>query len=136
MAISHLDYLEHSEELDGLEIFADPMLELVFQVLADNVLKHGKTATRVSLRYVPGPGSATILFEDNGTGIPNDLKERIFSSDFQHKKAAGLFLAREILAITGITITETGEPGKGARFEMVVLEGAWRITPLSKTQFF
>jgi K+-sensing histidine kinase KdpD len=35
----------------------------------------------------------------------------------------GLYLMREILDITGITITETGEPGKGARFEMVVPKG-------------
>ncbi len=38
----------------------------------------------------------------------------------------GLFFAREILSITGITITETGESGKGARFEMAVPKGAWR----------
>jgi len=36
-------------------------------------------------------------------------------------------LAREILDITGITITETGEPGKGARFEIAVPNGAWRM---------
>jgi hypothetical protein len=41
----------------------------------------------------------------------------------------GLFLAREILAITGIAICETGEPGAGARFEMTVPAGAYRITP-------
>ncbi len=34
---------------------------------------------------------------------------------------------REILDIIGITIKETGEPGKGARFEMVVPKGAWRM---------
>jgi signal transduction histidine kinase len=39
----------------------------------------------------------------------------------------GLFLAREILSITGITIHETGKPGKGARFEITVPKGAWRI---------
>jgi len=30
----------------------------------------------------------------------------------------GLFLAREILAITGITLSETGTSGSGARFEI------------------
>jgi len=40
----------------------------------------------------------------------------------------GLFLAREILSITGITIKETGEPGNGARFEIAVPEGAFRFT--------
>ena len=39
----------------------------------------------------------------------------------------GLFLAQEILAITAITITETGEPGKGARFEMTVPKEAYRL---------
>ena len=39
----------------------------------------------------------------------------------------GLFLAREILSITGIGIRETGEPGHGARFEMIVPDNAWRL---------
>jgi hypothetical protein len=30
----------------------------------------------------------------------------------------------EILAITGLTIIEKGESGKGARFEIIVLKGA------------
>jgi len=32
------------------------------------------------------------------------------------------------LVISGITIKETGEPGKGARFEMAVPKGMWRMT--------
>ena len=39
----------------------------------------------------------------------------------------GLFLTREILGITGITIEETGEPGKGARFEMLIPKGMYRF---------
>jgi hypothetical protein len=39
----------------------------------------------------------------------------------------GLFLAREILSITSITIRETGEPGKGARFEIFVPKSAYRF---------
>jgi len=39
-----------------------------------------------------------------------------------------LIFVREILDITGITISETGEPGKGARFEMMVPKGALRMT--------
>lgn len=38
-----------------------------------------------------------------------------------------LISVREILDTTGITIRETGEPGKGARFEMAVQKGAYRI---------
>ena len=39
----------------------------------------------------------------------------------------GLFLSCEILAITGITITGNGTPGKGARFEITVPKGMWRF---------
>jgi hypothetical protein len=38
-----------------------------------------------------------------------------------------LIFVREFLDISGITIRETGEPGKGARFEMTMPKGAWRI---------
>jgi hypothetical protein len=38
-----------------------------------------------------------------------------------------LFLIREVLAITGITIAETGMPGNGARFEIHVPKEAYRI---------
>ncbi len=40
----------------------------------------------------------------------------------------GLFLVREILALTGITITETGFPGSGARFEIHVPKKMARVT--------
>ncbi len=38
----------------------------------------------------------------------------------------GWFLSKEILSITGIGITENGEPGTGARFEITVPRGVYR----------
>lgn len=134
LAISHLDSsrIKHRVQLDGLEIFADPLLEQVLQILADNTLMHGKTATQMTLRYIEGQESVTLVFEDDGVGIPHDLKVQIFSPDFQKTKAVGLFLAREIIEITGISILETGTPGKGARFEIIVSKGAFRFTGRAK----
>jgi sensor histidine kinase regulating citrate/malate metabolism len=54
-------------------------------------------------------------------------KERIFERGFGKDTGVGLALSREILSITGIPIKETGEPGKGARFEMTVPKGAYRL---------
>jgi PAS domain S-box-containing protein len=130
MAISHLDFLNirRTVRLDKLEIFADPLLEQVFFILADNILTHGKTVTQVTLGHTGQPGSLILFFEDDGMGIPEESKDRIFSPDFQQKTGIGLFLAREILEITGISIQETGTPGKGARFEMVIPEGVYRFS--------
>jgi signal transduction histidine kinase len=70
-----------------------------------------------------------LCVDDDGIGIPYNLKEKIFSGDDgTHGPMRSLIFVREILDITGITICETGEPGKGARFEMTVPNGAWRST--------
>lgn len=128
--ISHLDLgdISHTLEVDGLSIFADPHLENVFFTLAENVILHGKTATAITLRYRETPEGLTLFFEDNGAGVSADMKDKIFDRRFEEKKGMGLFLCREILSITGISICETGEPGMGARFEIFVPEGTYRIT--------
>ena len=129
LAISHMDFLtiKHEIRLDGLEIFADLLLEQVLGVLAENTLTHGKTATRVRLGYTQGLDTLTIFFEDDGVGIPEPIKTQIFSPDFQKTKTIGLFLVKEILEITDITIRETGIPRTGARFEIIVQNGMYRF---------
>jgi signal transduction histidine kinase len=62
------------------------------------------------------PGGLAIIVQDNGRGVPDSEKELIFERGFGKHTGLGLFLAREILSLTGITITGNGN-GKGARFE-------------------
>ena len=117
-----------TDETDDLAIYADPMLVKVFANLMDNTVRHGEAATRVRVRYRPEEdGDLTLVWEDDGVGIPAGEKARIFNRGFGKNTGLGLFLIREILAITGITIAETGEPGKGARFEMRVPSRAVRF---------
>jgi signal transduction histidine kinase len=70
-----------------------------------------------------------IVVGDDGVGIPPALKEKIFEKGYGKNTGFGLFLAREILAITGIIIIETGTYRKGAQFEIIVPKGTYRITP-------
>src|SRR5208283_5741875 len=116
LAISHLDFLAMKREvqLDDLELFADPLLEQVLMILADNTLVHGKKATRIKLGYTEGTDAVTLFFEDDGVGISDKLKIQIFTPEFQKVKTNGLFLAKEILELTGITLRETGTFGTGA----------------------
>ena len=60
---------------------------------------------------------------------PLPKKRLIFNREFGKNTGLGLFLIREILAITGITIRENGTPGTGARFEILVPKGANRFMP-------
>jgi len=127
--ISHLNFLSIARDINlcGLEIYADSLLETVFFNLADNILVHGKTATHLSIRHITNPDSLTLVFEDNGIGVPAEEKEEIFTRGYGSQKGMGLYLVREILSITGITIIENGESGKGARFIITVPKGAYRF---------
>ncbi len=128
-AISHLDpgNLQRQFRLGGLEIYADPLLERVFFSIVENTLRHAPNATVIRAGYHQTDAGLVITFEDNGPGIPTADKERIFTKGQGSSGGVGLFLSREILSITGISITENGEPGKGARFELLVPPGAFRL---------
>lgn len=112
--------------LDGYEIFADPLLGKVFYNLAENAIRHGGKVSRIRIHADVGPKGLVIFWEDDGVGVAGPEKEKIFAKGHGSHTGLGLFLAREILSITGITIRETGIPGAGARFELVVPVGAYR----------
>ncbi|MDD4253870.1 MAG: PAS domain-containing sensor histidine kinase [Methanofollis sp.] len=112
----------------GTEIFADPLIFRVFYNLIQNAVQYGETITSIRFSGEERNGDYLIVGEDDGIGVPAGEKEKIFKRGFGKNTGLGLFLSREILSITGITITETGEPGKGARFEIIVPKGAYRFT--------
>jgi PAS domain S-box-containing protein len=99
-----------------LEVYADPLLEKVFYNLIENALRHGEHVTEITIRTVERADSLDIIIEDNGIGIPDAEKEKIFRREYYKNTGFGLFLSREILAISNLSIKETGTEGKGARF--------------------
>jgi len=114
-------------ETGDLEIYADPMLEKVFYNLFDNAFRYGEGVTKIRLYGAMDGTDLLLSFEDDGIGVMENEKERIFSRGIGKNTGLGLFLTREILAITRIGITETGEYRKGARFTMRIPRGAYRL---------
>jgi signal transduction histidine kinase len=114
-------------DLENVEVYADPMLERVFYNLFDNALKHGGNVTGVGIHCCEAGDGIQLIWQDNGAGIPKEDKERIFRRGVGRNHGFGLFLIRSILAITGIEIRETGDPGKGARFEIHIPRGYFRM---------
>ena len=101
-----------SNEIKGLQIKADMLLEQVFHHIIDNSIKHGETTTSIRLRFEIRDPDVIIIVEDDGKGIPAEQKERIFARSLGNNGGLGLFLCREILSATGLEIWETGEPGQ------------------------
>ena len=111
------------------EVYSDLLFEKVFYNLIDNALRYGG-ADMKTIRFssVESATGLLIVCEDDGVGISAEDKKKLFTRGFGKHTGLGLFLSREILAITGITITENGTPGKGARFEITVPKGMYRFT--------
>lgn len=107
-------------------IYADPLFDKALLQLFDNTVLHGGTATEIRITLQNEGSNALLVIEDDGTGIPVKDKVRIFERGYGKGVGWGLFLASEILAITGITIIENGEPAKGARFVITIPAGTFR----------
>ncbi|MFA4824193.1 MAG: PAS domain-containing sensor histidine kinase [Methanoregula sp.] len=126
MATLDIHHIRVTMNLASFEIYADPLLEKVFYNLIENSLRHGERVTEIEIFSESVRDGIDIIIKDNGTGIPDDAKERIFRREYFKHTGFGLFLTREILAITNLTITENGTFGKGARFVIHAPPGTYR----------
>ncbi len=111
---------------EDLEVYADPIIRKVFTTLMENAIRHGKDLTRIVFSSAESGGSLLLICEDDGSGIPKEKKDHIFEHGYGDHTGIGLFIIREILTITNLAIHESGEEGKGSRFEILVPNGKYR----------
>ena len=96
---------------------------ILHNYLMDNAVRYGGKITTIRFSVQRSGSDYLIICEDDGDGVAAEEKEKIFVRGFGKNTGLGLFLSREILSITGLTIMELGEPGQGARFEITTPEG-------------
>lgn len=106
--------------LEGIRVLADPALKNVFHHLIANSLEHGQKVTDITISYRIQNGYLTILYKDDGVGVPYGLKKILFDPPNGERDMLGMFLIRNILSVTKMTIREVGIPGEGALFEIRV----------------
>ena len=78
-----------------VSIYADAMFPLVIWNLIDNVVRHAAQATSVSISGYRENKEYTLIVEDDGPGIPESEKEKIFDRGYGTNTGLGLFLVRE-----------------------------------------
>ena len=110
-----------------LEIYADPLFSDVLVHLVENSVRHGGTTKNIVVTYHETPEGLDLTIRDDGAGIAAEKKEQIFEYDSMWQAGIGLFICRQIVEVTGMTIRETGTPGRGARFVIHVPPGRYRI---------
>jgi len=115
---SELKGAKITNECRGFNILADSMLTTVFHNLIDNSLKYGKNLTQIKVYHrKEKDGSERIIYEDDGGGIDEEAKTHLFVKGFGHGTGFGLYLIKRTCDIYGWAVKETGDLGKGARFE-------------------
>jgi len=125
-AMLHPAGVELEDLTEGVEVLADPLAVKVPYNLIDNSMRHGGHVTRIRISAEQAGDAMLIAYQDDGVGISPEDRKHLFEKGFGKNTGYGLFLMREILAITCITIEEKGQEGKGVRFEMRVPPGKWR----------
>jgi signal transduction histidine kinase len=109
-------------DCQGLEVMADSLLKQLFYNFLDNSLKHGEKVNQMRLHYVKDGEGVKLFYEDNGVGVPEANKAKLFDKGFTTGKGSGLglYLIKKMMDVYGWTITEEGEPGKGAKFTITI----------------
>jgi signal transduction histidine kinase len=118
---------------DRLEVYADPLFADVLTHLLENSLRHSNGRIKnIVVTYHETTEGLDLYFMDNGAGIPTEKKQQIFEYDAGGSAGIGLFICRQIVEVTDMTIQETGIEGKGARFVIHVPPGGYRIEGTSE----
>ncbi len=116
VSMARPDGLSVATELEDVELPGDIVLGRVVSNMLDDTRTHGEKAKNVRIRTARTEGGIDLIYEDDGVGIPAEHKERIFERGFGKRTGYGLYLSREVLALSGITMREEGTQGEGARF--------------------
>jgi signal transduction histidine kinase len=107
-------------------LFIDPdKFQDVIQNLLDNAIRYTQVAGKIFISCEPKADGIIVEVRDNGIGIPEEAKPKIFEKFYRSPKAVemvnngtglGLFMAREIVNGHGGKIWFTSTEGKGTSF--------------------
>ncbi|ABN56845.1 PAS/PAC sensor signal transduction histidine kinase [Methanoculleus marisnigri JR1] len=116
-------------EIPPLEVQADNLLSTVFMNLIGNSVKFGGPGVEIVVRAEERDGEVLVTVEDNGPGVPDDVKKKLFHR-FERGKARGrgdglgLFICRTVTERYGgriwIEDRVPGRPEEGAAFRFTL----------------
>lgn len=104
-------------------------IRVVFQNLIENAIKYGKKGGTVEISAVSAGDFVEIIITDDGIGIDEHDKEKIFDRYFRSEKARakapigtglGLYMTKRIIETHGGTMWFDSTEGKGTTFHFTV----------------
>jgi PAS domain S-box-containing protein len=117
---SNVKGIEITNGNGGLTVLADSLLRQAFYNLIDNSLKYGEKTRRIRVHYKELDNQLELIYEDDGVGIPEEVRSNLFKEGVGKGTGYGLFMIKRICEVYGWSIQETGEQGKGVQFVMTI----------------
>ncbi|MGZ4335312.1 MAG: sensor histidine kinase [Gaiellaceae bacterium] len=117
-----IDYRQEVRARPVITSDGDRVLQVVGNLIS-NAFHATPDGGRISLELAQRNGSVHVAVEDNGPGIPAEMRERLFRpfvSQTGGGTGLGLAIAKELSAMLGGHIDLESEVGKGTRFELVL----------------
>ena len=107
-------------QCNDLSVKADSLLRQFFYNLIDDSLKHGEKVTQIRLYHKQEDDCLKIVYEDDGIGIDDSEKQKIFQEAYGKGTGYGLYLVQKTCDVYGWNIKETGTLGDGAQFTITI----------------
>ncbi|HEY2777445.1 MAG TPA: HAMP domain-containing sensor histidine kinase [Gaiellaceae bacterium] len=117
-----IDYHQDVRARPVITSDGDRVLQVVGNLLS-NAFHATPDGGRISLELAQQNGTVQVAVEDNGPGIPPDMRERLFRpfvSQTGGGTGLGLAIAKELSAMLGGSLGLDSEVGRGSRFELVL----------------
>jgi PAS domain S-box-containing protein len=125
---------EHTVVVDApaLQIAVDaPKVERIVENLVVNAARHTAAGTTIWIRVQPHDGGVLLLVEDEGPGVPAELREQIFQpfrkgrnvADHAPGSGIGLALVARFAELHGGRALVQDRPGGGASFRVYLPHG-------------
>ena len=130
-------YIPHAEEngitieYDGKggEVIADEMADDIFSNIIGNAIEHSG-CSRIKISVNDEKEFYRVTIEDNGKGIPRDMKDKIFKWGFRGRESRGsglgLYLVKTIVESYGGRVELRNGKGGGATFDIYLRK--WKDT--------
>ncbi|HSS67265.1 MAG TPA: ATP-binding protein [Nocardioidaceae bacterium] len=112
---------------DSAKIWVDrDKLAQVVANLVENAVKHGRGNITVAINALPD-GAAEIVVDDEGPGIAEEIRPRVFAKFWKHGRAGGtglgLYIVGGLVAAHDGSVHVESAPGGGARLRVVLPHG-------------
>ncbi|WGI18096.1 PAS domain S-box protein [Methanonatronarchaeum sp. AMET-Sl] len=113
----------HNNLPNQTTINAGPLLNQVFTNIIENSIKHSN-ANKIKIKTKNQKTKITITIEDNGKGIPDQEKQKIFNKGYSKGKnkgtGLGLYLVKQIIKHYNGKITTKNSKMGGTRFDITL----------------